>query len=88
VVEDEPTAVLLQDGEGRAAYVVRIGAKPGSEAAYERGLARAELAVEQHDGAGGKLRTKARTRGDGLRFRSALDDRHRAIRSGSSGLPS
>jgi len=51
VIERQAAAVFLDQRERRAAHLVRVDAQTSGEAAYERRLARAQLAIQQDPGA-------------------------------------
>ncbi len=62
------SAIFLDDGESGGADGVRVEAEPFREAADEDGLARAEVAVEKNDRAGGDLRGQRASSRVGLGF--------------------
>src|SRR6476661_6830580 len=74
-------AILLNDGEGGAADLGGVDAEALGKSSDERGLAGAEVAVEQDRRAGRQLRDEPAARGDGvgLRWSDELQVRWRSL---------
>ena len=66
VNEGHPPLVVLNQHEGRARHLERIGAETGGEPSHERGLTRPEIALKKHIAAGRQRRGEAF--GDGVGF--------------------
>ena len=81
VMQRQAAAVLLDERERRARHLVVGHAQPAREAADERGLARAEIAEQQHDRAGRQAPPEPLAGRQGFLFAAA--DNRDVVRGGS-----
>ena len=66
--ERRAACVVLHDDERRARHVVRVGAEARRETAYECSFSRAEIPVEQNEGARGQRARQLRRKREGFLF--------------------